>query len=284
MEPTSLPDAPATPAAEELTIPALPETEVSGSNRRDFIKGIAAAGASTGMAAVALDAAGVSTFFGDDAVAADAMPFSEFQAIAASSADALEVPAGYRADVIIKYGDAFANTDGTVYTYGYNNDWLGFFPLNGSNDEGLLAANHEYPSPFFQNGYKQIGLANGDQTKSNAEIFEEMESVGFSIVHIKKDSEGAFKVVSPSRYNRRIFGGDIEFNAPETSLVFSRDVLELQLLTADPALSRYLEHYADEQLERLAPGNDLHPSVKRRSSCASAPAPPTSTTSPARWP
>lgn len=218
MEPTSLPDAPDALAVDE---PTTTSAATDGSSRREFIRGIAAAGASTSMAAAALDASGVADFFAENAeAAAPATPFSTFQAIAGSSNDALEVPAGFRADIIIKYGDEFANTDGTVYRYGYNCDFLAFFPINGSNDEGVIFVNHEYPSPFFQNGYKQIGLANGDQTKTNAEIYEEMESVGVSVVHIKKDAEGIFKVVSPSRYNRRIFGGDVP-GKPDTRPEFA---------------------------------------------------------------
>ena len=32
--------------------------------------------------------------------------------------------------------------------YGFNNDFLAYFPLRGSS-EGLLFVNHEYPDPFF---------------------------------------------------------------------------------------------------------------------------------------
>jgi uncharacterized protein len=193
--------------------------------RRSFIKAVAAAGAST-MAAQALELAGVADLMTDSALAAgDATPFSEFRAIAASSLDRFEVPAGFRADVLIRYGDAFANTDGTVWTYGYNNDYLAYFPLDGE-DEGLIFVNHEYPAPFFQNGYKQVGLENppgkpaAKHTKTDAEIHAEIESVGNSIVHIKRGPDGVWGVVSPSKYNRRIYGGDVP-GRPDTPLTFT---------------------------------------------------------------
>ncbi|MTD42948.1 DUF839 domain-containing protein [Conexibacter sp. W3-3-2] len=193
--------------------------------RRSFIKAVAAAGAST-VAAQALEIAGVTDLMTDSALAAgDATPFSEFTALAASSLDRFEVPPGFRADVLIRYGDTFANTDGTSWTYGYNNDYLAYFPLDGEN-EGLIFVNHEYPAPFFQNGYKQTGVENpagapaAKHTKTDAEIHQEMESVGNSIVHIKRGADGIWKVVSPSRYNRRIFGGDVP-GKPDTPLTFT---------------------------------------------------------------
>lgn len=193
--------------------------------RRSFIKAVAAAGAST-VAAQALEIAGVTDLMTDSALAAgDATPFSEFTALAASSLDRFEVPPGFRADVLIRYGDTFANTDGTTWTYGYNNDYLAYFPLDGEN-EGLIFVNHEYPAPFFQNGYKQTGVENpagapaAKHTKTDAEIHQEMESVGNSIVHIKRGADGIWKVVSPSRYNRRIFGGDVP-GKPDTPLTFT---------------------------------------------------------------
>lgn len=170
-----------------------------GQTRRHFIRGIAATGATT-VAAVALDSAGITHLLGDSAVAAGTpTPFSEFKAIAASSADQVEVPEGFRADILIEWGDKFENTDGTKYTYGFNNDFLAYLPIEGKKDEALLFANHEYPAPFFQHGNPTA------TTKTPEQIAIEKESVGNSILHIKR-ADGIWKVVSPSPYNRRITG------------------------------------------------------------------------------
>ncbi len=188
-------------------------TDAGGTTRRHFIRGVASAGASTVAASAILTAPGIADLLGDSGVAAAAQPsgpFADFKAIAASSADAFEVPEGYRAHVVIGYGDSFANSDGTQLTFGYNNDFLAFFPLEGKPDEGLLFVNHEYPAPFFQHGVTTAA------NKTVAQIELEQESVGNSVLHVKKDGEGLWQVVSPSPYNRRITGaGPIcEFTGP----------------------------------------------------------------------
>jgi uncharacterized protein len=94
-------------------------------------------------------------------------PFADFEAIAASSADAVEVPPGFRADVLISYGDEFARPDGTKLTYGYNNDFTAFMPLPGTDDEGLLFVNHEYNAPFFQHGQEDPALKTPEQIASS---------------------------------------------------------------------------------------------------------------------
>ncbi|WP_320670384.1 PhoX family protein [Patulibacter defluvii] len=199
-----MPTSPASDAPRpESLVPVDPATgqhPQAGRTRRSFIRGVAAAGAST-AAAVALDGAGITDLLGDSAVAAGPPTrFSEFTAIAASSADQVQVPEGFRADVLIKWGDEFANSDGTKLRYGFNNDFLAFLKLDGKPDEGLLFVNHEYPAPFFQHGNKD------PKTKTEEQIALEKDAVGNSILHIRR-VDGLWQVVSPSPYNRRITGG-----------------------------------------------------------------------------
>jgi uncharacterized protein len=183
--------------------------KLSSATRRDFIRGVAAAGAST-VGAVALESSGLDLFSEHAFARRSGNDFSEFRAIAASSADALEVPPGFRADVLISWGDTFRGADRRALSYGFNNDFLAYFPLRGSR-EGLLFVNHEYPDPFFLHGYKPNGSA-----KNAAQVQEEQDSVGNSIVHVKRRGNGRWKVVSPSRYNRRIYGDrpDLVFTGP----------------------------------------------------------------------
>ena len=183
--------------------------KLSSATRRDFIRGVAAAGAST-VGAVALESSGVDLFSEQAFARHRGNDFSEFRAIAASSADALEVPPGFRADILISWGDIFRDGDGRRLRYGFNNDFLAYFPLRDSR-EGLLFINHEYPDPFFLHGYKPDGTP-----KDADQVQEEQDSVGNSILHVKRRGNGRWKVVSPSRYNRRIYGDrpDLVFTGP----------------------------------------------------------------------
>jgi secreted PhoX family phosphatase len=183
--------------------------KLTSPTRRDFIRGIAAAGAST--AGVVAMGGGASHLFADEAQAGmRANGFSDFNAIGASSADAFEVAPGFRADVLISWGDIFRDGDRRALRYGFNNDFLAYFPLRGSR-EGLLFVNHEYPDPFFLYGYKPTG-----GPKSAAQVQKEQDAVGNSIVHIRRGRDRRWSVVSPSDYNRRVYGDrpELEFTGP----------------------------------------------------------------------
>jgi uncharacterized protein len=181
--------------------------KLTGTTRRSFIRGIAAAGA----AAYTLDRGGVTSLLGGTAHAQGRGRFAAFDAIAASAADQFEVPEGFRADVLIAWGDRFADTQGNVFEYGFNCDFLAYFPLKGSK-EGILFINHEYPGPFYQHGFKPnaAGLAAG---KTEQQIEIERRSVGNSILHVRQDRDDIWRLVSPSPYNTRVYGGDV--SAPE---------------------------------------------------------------------
>ena len=182
-----------------------PEGAFSGrlsGTRRNFIRGVAAAGASTALV-TSLQKAGALDLFVDTAEAAEATHFSQFSAIGASTDDVFQVPDGFRADVVIGYGDKFSDDKGNEFTYGHQNDFLAFFPLGDGSREGILFVNHEYTSPFYLHGYK----ANQPGGKSRAEIDQERATIGNSVVHIRRNAEGLWKPVSPSRYNRRIYAG-----------------------------------------------------------------------------
>jgi uncharacterized protein len=182
---------------------------LSSPTRRDFIRGVAAAGATT-VGAVAMRGSGLDLFAEQALAGGRRSDFGEFTAIAASSADAFEVAPGFRADVLISWGDVFRGADGRALRYGFNNDFLAYFPLKGSR-EGILFVNHEYPDPFFLHGYKPDG-----SVKSAAQVQEEQDAVGNSIVHIRRARGDRWQVVSPSQFNRRIYGDrpSLEFTGP----------------------------------------------------------------------
>lgn len=52
---------------------------------------------------------------------------TSFAAIAPSTADDLLLPRGYRYQVVAAWGDALGNNE----RFGFNNDYIGFFPIDG---------------------------------------------------------------------------------------------------------------------------------------------------------
>ena len=93
--------------------------------------------------------------------------------------------------------------------FGYNNDFIGYVPLDGSAEHGLLLVNHEYTDAQLmfpgivtiveKEGKKVIETA--PLTKEQVDI--EMAAHGGTIVEIRK-VDGKWQVVTDSPYNRRI--------------------------------------------------------------------------------
>ncbi len=120
-------------------------------SRRDLMKGILAVSAITAaVSPAALMAAGEANARG----AASAFNFKE---VAAGVDDKHYVAEGYDADVLIRWGDRVLqdapefdprkqSAAAQAKQFGYNNDFLGYIPLNGSSEHGLLVVNHEYTS------------------------------------------------------------------------------------------------------------------------------------------
>ena len=142
-----------------------------------------------------------------------------FQEIAHGVDETHHVAPGYRADVLIRWGDpvlpdapAFDPRNQTAAAqekqFGYNNDYIGFLPLPpGSNsaDHGLLCINHEYTNEevmFPGIDRQDRALQFADMTAEMIDI--EMAAHGGSIVEIKKDAAGKWQVVRDSKYARRI--------------------------------------------------------------------------------
>lgn len=119
-----------------------------------------------------------------------------FTPILPTDADELVLPQGYTYDVIAAYGDRI-NKAGD--TFGFNNDFTCYIPLQGSNTHGLLWVNHEYSSEIFVHGKKE----NGSYMKKQIEQLLYVQ--GGSIIEVKQ-VDGKWKMITDSRYNRRITG------------------------------------------------------------------------------
>ncbi len=126
------------------------------------------------------------------------------------------VAEGYDADVLLRWGDAlfpdspaFDPTRQTAAAqerqFGYNNDYVGFIPLEGSSEHGLLVVNHEYTNPhlMFPGLVKIVDgkVEQGPLSKEQVDV--EMAAHGGTIVEIRK-VDGKWQVVPEGKLNRRV--------------------------------------------------------------------------------
>ena len=134
-----------------------------------------------------------------------ALPF--VKGIKPSAKDELKLAKGLNYHIIASWGDSINEKD----TFGYNNDFTAFIPLDDSNpDEGLLWVNHEYVDPIFVSGY------DGSVEKTKEQVETEQYNVGGSILRIRKRKNGKWQLVKNDPLNRRISGQTpIDFNWPE---------------------------------------------------------------------
>ncbi|KAF3885068.1 MULTISPECIES: PhoX family protein [Nostocales] len=133
--------------------------------------------------------------------------------------DDVVVPPEYERYVIVSWGDrVFPNKE---EYFGYNCDYTGFIPIDGSNDEGYLWVNHEYVSypisflapetPTNLTGYPTvfenvIGFSLPSE-RGIALDGEFLYNLGGSIVRIRREnSKGRFVVVKGDAKNRRLHG------------------------------------------------------------------------------
>jgi secreted PhoX family phosphatase len=131
-----------------------------------------------------------------------------FKPVPASKDDAVHVPEGYEARVLIAWGDPVS--DGPAFKqdasntaaeqqqqYGMHNDGMHFFSMaEGDSSHGLLVVNHEYTDD---------GLLHSDgmATWSAEKVKKSQAAHGVSVIEIKQVN-GEFQVVRPSRFARRI--------------------------------------------------------------------------------
>ena len=186
-------------------------------SRRDLMHGLlAVAVAEVAISPLALDAGQAHAANAAEAMPAAGTRFSFAELAVAPNSDTHLVAEGYDADVLIRWGDkvladapAFdplaLTPAGQAKQFGYNNDFLGFIPLEGRSDHGLLVVNHEYTNGELM--FRGIG---GRSDKDNAfagvtkDIVDvEMMAHGGSVIEIKREA-GKWTVVPDSKYARRI--------------------------------------------------------------------------------
>jgi len=183
-------------------------------SRRDIMRGTLGVAASAALFGPAALTAGIAKA----EVAGDRFDFEEL----AAGIDANHhVAPGYRGQVLLRWGDPlFADSPAFNPTaqsaaaqlkqFGYNNDYVAFFPLDDSGKRGLLCVNHEYTNEevmFPGISKRQDTSGFEDMTAELVDI--EMAAHGVSIVEIAREGED-WRVVLDSKYNRRISPGNTE--------------------------------------------------------------------------
>ncbi|MBY3556670.1 PhoX family protein [Rhizobium laguerreae] len=180
-------------------------------SRRNFLQG------SLAVSAIAATVSPIALMSADEARAADnkgsAFNFSEVEA---GVDDKHHIAEGYDADILLRWGDAVLpgapqfdpakqTADAQSKQFGYNNDYVGFIPLDGSSEHGLLVVNHEYTNPHLMfPGLVQVvdgKIKQGALSKEQVDV--EMAAHGGTIVEIRKTG-GKWQVVADGKYNRRI--------------------------------------------------------------------------------
>lgn len=148
----------------------------------------------------------------------------DFTELAAGNNETHHVAPGYRAQVLLRWGDPiFAdapdfNPSGQSATvqleqFGYNNDYIAFFPLDDSGRRGLLCVNHEYTNEevMFPGIDERQDLSGFE--KMTAKLVDiEMAAHGVSIVEIARNGDDWAPVLD-SRYNRRLSASSTEMTA-----------------------------------------------------------------------
>lgn len=194
-------------------------------SRRAVLKGGIAAAMS------ALFAGTASAVLAEGKAVEASKPALSFKPVAKSLADALIVPEGYTATVLLATGDPL-NTDTPTYSnvgkddpasfqfrVGDHHDGMHYFGLNAAGDapdyanakRGLLCVNHEVAEELFVHpngpsrpaGAEGKGLADDMFDRPTEEIDKEVRLHGVSIAEVQ-NQDGKFSVNRASRFNRRI--------------------------------------------------------------------------------
>lgn len=177
-------------------------------SRRDMLKGSLGVTAATAL----FGTAALTSAAGPAKAASAAFVFRELQA---GVDETHHVAEGYEADILLRWGDPLADglapfdprnltAADQAKRFGYNNDYIAFFPLDQGGTRGVLCVNHEYASPevmFPGLGGRPDRNDFAKMTQANADV--EMAAHGVSVVEITL-SDGRWRPRTGSPLNRRI--------------------------------------------------------------------------------
>ena len=182
-------------------------------SRRGFLMG------SLAVSAIAATVSPLALLAADEARAAEGSAFN-FEELEAGIDDRHHVAPGYDADVLLRWGDPLfvdspefdptrQSAEAQARQFGYNNDYVGYIPIDGSAEHGLLVVNHEYTNPpLMFPGIVSIVEKDGKKAAevaplSKEQVDVEMAAHGGTIVEIRKEG-GKWRVLRDGKLNRRI--------------------------------------------------------------------------------
>nr|WP_062226852.1 PhoX family phosphatase [Aureimonas frigidaquae] len=179
-------------------------------SRRSFLQGSLAA------TAIAATVSPLAIATAQDARAENSGSRFDFPEVTAGIDAHHHVAEGYDADILLRWGDKiFADSpdfDPLAQTpehqarqFGYNNDYVGYIPIDGSSEHGLLVVNHEYTNEHLMFP-GVVTVANGEITVSPPDrnrVDIEMAAHGGTVIEIRKEN-GKWTPVLDGAQNRRI--------------------------------------------------------------------------------
>jgi hypothetical protein len=179
-------------------------------SRRDLLRG-------------AMAVTAISATVGTKALAANEQPARkaagssfDFKEIEAGVDQTHHVADGYDAQILLRWGDPIfphapefdplnQSAARQARQFGYNSDFVGYIPVDGSSEHGLLVVNHEYTNEELM--FPDVGVQDAKDAgfaKMTKELVDiEMAAHGGAVIEIRRDG-GRWAVVKDSKYNRRI--------------------------------------------------------------------------------
>ncbi|MBD8507052.1 PhoX family phosphatase [Hoyosella sp. G463] len=133
----------------------------------------------------------------------------DFEPVPPNTEDAVRVPSGYSSDVVIRWGDPVLdgapawdfsnqNAEAQEQQFGYNNDFAGLLPIEGSPNDHLLVVSHEYTNePAMFPGYDE-------ENPTEEQVRTAWAAHGISVVKVRGNAGDGRLVPAGSEYNRRL--------------------------------------------------------------------------------
>ncbi len=187
--------------------------------RRTLLKFGAGAGATAMLGPVAGVLGAGAAAASDEVPLANSAPKGSslsFTSIAPNRTDAVVVAEGHSWGSVISWGDpilpggkkfdlAKQSREQQEHQFGFNCDFVKFFPLYAGNHQGLLWVNHEYTDGFMMfpdyDGDSATGKA---KSTTKAIVDVELAAHGASVVKVMRQGDGSWKYLPNQWWNRRI--------------------------------------------------------------------------------